>query len=105
MFATVALSLSHDTQGDRWRADAACIDWPLELFFPAPYVSHSDAKAVCASCPVRVACCADALDTHEHAGIRAGFNFGDQRNRRRASRWLADQLQIRQDSVDTRIAG
>ncbi len=50
-----------------WRAQAACVDVDAELFFPVAEsgpVFESQvaaAKAVCARCPVRAECLADAL--------------------------------------------
>lgn len=48
-----------------WRERAACLDLPLEMFFPKPgprlYGLTKQAKAVCASCPVRVDCLEFAL--------------------------------------------
>lgn len=70
--------------GMNWRNDALCrpgsgID--PELFWtigderskdPATIAQIAQAKAVCSACPVQSACLADAYDTHEFQGIRAG---------------------------------
>jgi len=87
-----------------WWADAACAGQPLQLFFPAPYVSQSEAKAICYGCPVRAECVSDALTTHETAGIRGGFGMGDRRGRRRASQWLEDALKVSDNRSDTAVA-
>lgn len=45
-----------------WRRRAACLGLPVEFFFP-PDGCHisKETRAVCAACPVRVACLNDAL--------------------------------------------
>ncbi len=55
------------TSARRWRRGAACLDEPLDLFFPtaaagALYDAQvAAAKAVCRRCPVVAACLSDAL--------------------------------------------
>jgi hypothetical protein len=66
-----------------WRAQAACIDTG-DLMFPDPGDRRSvtEAKRVCAGCPVMEVCLADAMDD-EHGrskanrfGIRGGLDTG-----------------------------
>ena len=49
-----------------WRDRAACIDTPLEWFFPMPGPNLQRevkrAKAICASCPVQADCLDYALE-------------------------------------------
>jgi WhiB family redox-sensing transcriptional regulator len=60
-----------------WRRRAACAAPGVdpELFFPAPGQHGKAARAtrVCARCPVRTACLADALATRDEYGIRGGL--------------------------------
>lgn len=55
-----------------------------ELFFPAPGQRGKAARAkrVCARCPVRAACLADALATHDEYGIRGGLTPNERRMER-----------------------
>lgn len=100
-----------------WRAAAACIDFPTDLFFPprggdkrSEDHRASVARSVCALCPVRLACLTVALgaetpaDADHHAetalsrpsqlaGIWGGTNERERRALRRqiaAGRPLAD---------------
>ena len=49
-----------------WKERAACIDTPLEWFFPMPGPHFQQevrrAKAICADCPVQVDCLEYALE-------------------------------------------
>ncbi len=73
-----------------WRRGAACLDEPLDLFFPtaaagALYDAQvAAAKAVCRRCPVVVACLSDALLRSPY-GI-AGGRTEDERSAARTSR-------------------
>lgn len=75
--------LSH-AQPTFW-ADGACRDLPAEWFHPERGESTTNAKAVCASCSVRVDCLTWALDNHEKFGIWGGTS---ERERRRIRRRL-----------------
>ncbi len=73
-----------------WRTEAACLDEPLDLFFPTAaagpqYAAQvTAAKAVCVRCPVITACLTDAL-AHAPYGI-AGGRTEDERSAARTSR-------------------
>ena len=61
-----------------WQDDAACVGWPLEVFFgseqyPLTPRSAAEGRRLCAACPVRRDCLLDALTTQERAGLRGGF--------------------------------
>lgn len=62
-----------------WRGRAACIGEDPDMFmFDAGYMARQ-ARAICAGCPVRAECLADAMATetgdHTHrAGIRGGMS-------------------------------
>jgi len=63
---------------DTWRYHAACKGASLEVFFPAARVVLDEARALCASCPVRPDCLAEALDLRDVEGFRGG-RTGDER--------------------------
>jgi WhiB family redox-sensing transcriptional regulator len=73
-----------------WREWAACFGLDPEQFFPAPS-GHPDraaeAKRVCAGCPVRELCLADALANADMHGVRGGKTADERlKLRRRAHR-------------------
>jgi len=69
---------------DSWRHLAACRGMPTALFFPEP--GHADpdvvteAKSVCARCPVRRRCLTVGL--HEEHGIWGGLTAAERREAR-----------------------
>lgn len=83
-----------------WRSDAACRDWPTEMFFPergsdsrSNEHSATVARAVCALCPVRLPCLMVALgfETRQESGLPrpsqlAGVWGGTTEKERRALR-------------------
>ncbi len=61
-----------------WRSAAACRSADPELFFPVSdsgpsLVQATEAKAICAGCPVRRQCLAFALRTRQVHGIWGGL--------------------------------
>src|SRR5260370_12675014 len=65
--------------GRDWRLLAACRHADPEVFFPAcasgPSLDQiTQAKAICAGCPVRRQCLAFALDTRQNHGVRGGMS-------------------------------
>lgn len=68
-----------------WKQQAACRDLDTSLFFPESEGGSdaADAKAVCASCPVRQACLDFALLTRQHDGIWGGTTESERRRLRR----------------------
>jgi hypothetical protein len=50
------------TSQPAWRRDALCSDHPLALFYPERGQSNRPGLEVCAACPVRHPCLAEALD-------------------------------------------
>jgi WhiB family transcriptional regulator, redox-sensing transcriptional regulator len=72
------------SRGEDWRAAAACQDTDPDLFFPVSGSGQSldqaeQAKAVCASCPVRPSCLAFALRTGQAHGIWGGLTEEERR--------------------------
>lgn len=47
--------------GEGWRDEALCAQTDPEIFFPEKGQATGPALRVCAGCPVRAACLADAL--------------------------------------------
>jgi hypothetical protein len=70
---------------DFW-AVGACRQLPADWFHPDRGEPTADAKAVCATCPVRVECLRWALDSQERFGIWGGTS---ERERRRIRRRVA----------------
>lgn len=67
-----------------WQDNGACIDEPVELFFPigetgAYAVQAEVAKQICARCPVYLECLRTALMNNE-AGIWGGMTERERRN-------------------------
>jgi WhiB family redox-sensing transcriptional regulator len=73
-----------------WTERAACHDVDAELFFPVSEVGPgarqvAEAKAVCATCPVREDCLAFALAKGLDAGVFGGTTPTERRQLRRAA--------------------
>jgi WhiB family transcriptional regulator, redox-sensing transcriptional regulator len=56
-------------------AGPACAGTDPDLFFPLPGESTVPARAICASCPVRAACLAQARAHGERYGIWGGVDL------------------------------
>ena len=66
-------------QGHQWRLAAACYSADPDLFFPVSSTGRSldqvtQAKRICAGCPVQPECLAFALRTHQSHGIWGGLS-------------------------------
>ena len=66
-----------------WKADAACRDLDLDLFFPDSEADSAPALAVCAVCPVRQACLDFALRTRQKDGVWGGHTETERKRLRR----------------------
>lgn len=66
-----------------WKADAACRDLDLELFFPDTEADSAPALAVCAICPVRQECLDFALRTRQNDGVWGGHTETERKRLRR----------------------
>ena len=72
---------------DVWQARAACRGPHASVFFPPPQFERKDeklaretqAKAICATCPVREPCLAYALRIREPHGIWGGMSESERR--------------------------
>jgi WhiB family redox-sensing transcriptional regulator len=95
---------------DGWRAQAACRGEDPELFFPigstGPVLAQiTQAKQVCARCPVREACLDFALDTGQAYGIWGGLTEDERRSLRRRRQRAAARRSAADQPRDDRIAG
>lgn len=81
------LSLPSDVEVTGWRAEAACREADVELFFATDEDSQSEALDMCRTCPVRDACLDHALTAREPYGIWGGTVEQDRKRllRRRRS--------------------
>lgn len=67
---------------DRWWHYAACLGADLRLFFADPEAAPAKtaaAKALCAACPARAACLADALRLGDSHSVRGGLTAAERR--------------------------
>lgn len=71
-----------------WRQRAACAapDVDPEWFFPEPGHTANLARQVCARCPVKAPCLADALAWSDEHGIRGGLTPRERRRLRERTR-------------------
>jgi WhiB family redox-sensing transcriptional regulator len=77
-----------------WRSRAACAGMPTDWFFPdAGEKLRAEAKAACASCPVRTACERYSYASGEKFGIWGGLS--ERERRRRRSLMRADDVVFR----------
>ena len=68
---------------DDWRADAACREADVNVFFPTTDEEAGPAKAICAACPVRTECLEFALATRQEDGVWGGLTEIERRRLRR----------------------
>lgn len=62
-----------------WRQRGACNGLDPEVFFPESEEAAEEAKAICAECPVRIACLEHALASHERDGVWGGATEKERR--------------------------
>jgi hypothetical protein len=80
-----------------WRDEALCRQTDPEIFFPELGQNPTAAKRVCAVCPVRAVCLADAIERREPHGVcggmtpneRKAYARAQQSVRRSNERWAA----------------
>ena len=67
-----------------WRAEAACVGQPPDLWIPGVGAGNSQASdeavAICRSCPVATQCAEHALTQPEHYGIWGGTTQEERKN-------------------------
>ncbi|MBA3267743.1 MAG: WhiB family transcriptional regulator [Acidimicrobiia bacterium] len=66
-----------------WREEAACRSADTAVFFPATDDEAAEAKAICATCPVREPCLMFALANREEQGVWGGLTETERRRARR----------------------
>jgi WhiB family redox-sensing transcriptional regulator len=66
-----------------WRQSAACRGLDPSIFYPPSEEEAAEAKAICATCPVRQPCLEHALANRERDGVWGGLT---ERERRRLLR-------------------
>lgn len=74
-----------------WRDGAACRSLGNQIFFPVggepgAVAQVRQAKAICASCPVRFECLEFALQTAQEDGVWGGHTEDERRSIRRSRR-------------------
>jgi len=58
---------------DEFFVDAACKGADTAVFFPVSENGGTEAKAICASCPVAAQCLEYAIETHQPDGVWGGL--------------------------------
>jgi WhiB family redox-sensing transcriptional regulator len=66
-----------------WAAEALCAQVDPEVFFPANDDPATEARRICARCPVRRPCLDYALAAGEEYGIWGGLNPQERKNLKR----------------------
>ncbi|WP_435884853.1 WhiB family transcriptional regulator [Streptomyces chartreusis] len=95
--------------GIDWRDQAACNNEDPELFFPTAFTQGwktqtKQAKAVCASCPVRTTCLEWALETGQHSGVWGGMSAGERRGLRRPRETQQERCLRMQPWIEKQLA-
>ena len=62
-----------------WRSQARCKGIDPDVFYPVVEEEVDEAKAICAECPVRLACLEFALAARERDGIWGGATEKERR--------------------------
>ena len=71
---------------EAWRADAACKDYPVDMWFPERGKNAAHAKLICRTCPVAQPCLDYAIDNHIFTGVFGGLDERGRRAYRRTHR-------------------
>lgn len=101
-----SVELAQNHGDDAWRKEAACRDSDPNLFFPVgttgPAIEQiENAKEVCRTCNVQVACFEFALATHQDSGIWGGTSEEERRKiaKERAERRPRASAQIGETAI------
>ena len=81
-----------------WQDDGACRGQDRKLWFPAPgdeKPAYREAKAICATCPVREECLTFALATDERHGLWGGLTIKERHRWRDRSSGTPEQQAAR----------
>ena len=98
------LSLDELVTRPAWHRQAACRGRGTGAFFPSPGDSLTAARAVCASCPVRSECLADAVADPGLQGFWGGTSERDRRHIRRELRLAGGHRTARRDLGEPDLA-
>ena len=77
------LSEARSDTARKWSAQALCVGADPEIFFPPVGDPATEARRICASCPVRGQCLAYAVTADEPFGIWGGSGLRERRSLRR----------------------
>ncbi len=66
-----------------WQADAKCLGYDPDLFFPEQGASTAPAKNICRECPVRLKCLDYALEETIRFGVWGGLSERERRRLRK----------------------
>jgi WhiB family transcriptional regulator, redox-sensing transcriptional regulator len=62
--------LTNPTDTDTsWKKKAACAGLDVDLFYPGPGMTSTEAYRVCKTCPVQEQCLKFSLTNHEEFGV------------------------------------
>jgi WhiB family redox-sensing transcriptional regulator len=73
-----------DLRVNNWKLQGSCNSYPYELMWPVgttgpAEAQTSQAKAVCAACPIETKCLQYAVENHEAYGIWGGLTEEERR--------------------------
>lgn len=83
---TMDYGVSHDA-GERWYHRAACKGMDTEIFYPVSIKREhaQEALEICATCPVRAECLADAVESADAWAVLGGTTATERGARRRST--------------------
>lgn len=90
--------------GQDWRLRAACLEHPNpDMWFPGAHddAARDAAKSICAACPVRAQCLADALRGGQRSPVRGIWGGTTQRERAELVKSPGRQLAAHAGSAPT----
>lgn len=96
--------VSWPEEDQKWRSQAACAGMPKALFYAERGESTTEAKAVCARCPVSGPCLEFAMRVPERHGIWGGKAERERRNLRIRQNRAARQEKEHDDARGNRSA-
>ncbi|WP_406516354.1 WhiB family transcriptional regulator [Streptomyces sp. NBC_00873] len=108
--AAVGVMPRNTAPGLEWRHEAACRWIDPDLFWPlgesmAARQQAEQAKAVCATCPVRTQCLEWAVETRQDFGVWGGMSERERRglHRRKARSYGASEVSALQQILTERL--
>lgn len=89
----------HAGRPGQWWTRAACRGMDTDLFYPERGKPAKAAQRICAGCPVRRWCLADALQHRDHHGVWGGAS---KRQRRKVSQLLRAPARATASAAESR---